>query len=272
MEQYSILIVDDNPAFIANVIDILENEMYDFVFYSGIDGASGLEIAKKRIPDLILTDWDMPKINGIEFIRLLKQDEKTKDIPVIMITGTMIIPDNLKQAFDEDVVDFIRKPIEPLELISRVKSIIKIFEYQKKEIENKNKEIATHATYAAEMNRYLQSLLNELNNIPEIEKTKSLNKIINDIKYKLNRNSYDTLDKYFKQLLPEFEKKLLKINPDLSATDIKLAYLLRTKMSSKEIADIMCYSLDSVKTARYRLRKKLNLVSKQNMCNFLINL
>jgi CheY-like chemotaxis protein/DNA-binding CsgD family transcriptional regulator len=272
MEQYSILIVDDEPAFITNIIDILEKEPFNFIFYSGIDGAAGIEIAKKRIPNLILTDWNMPKINGIEFLKLLKQNPNTKDIPVIMVTGSMLIPHNLKQAFDENAVDFIRKPIEPIELVSRVKSAIKIFEYKKLELEYKNKELATYAVYTAEMNNYLQSLLKELNNINVSGKSAELNNIIHNIKFKLNHSNFNSLDKYFKQLLPSFEKKLLLINPSLSATDIKLAYLIRTNISTKEIADIMCYSPDSIKTARYRLRKKLNLLSKENMYTFLSKL
>jgi len=78
------------------------------------------------MPDLIITDWEMPIMNGIEFIKLLKSNEKTHDIPVIMCTGVMTTPENLKTALDAGAVDYIRKPVEKLELMARVNSMLKL--------------------------------------------------------------------------------------------------------------------------------------------------
>ncbi len=116
-----ILIVDDEQDIVETLQFILEAE--GFECHSAYDGETGLNIAKEIKPDLIILDVMMPKINGYKISRLLKYDNKYKDIPIIMITA---------RSQDEDKVigeetganEYITKPFEIDFVVSRVKSYL----------------------------------------------------------------------------------------------------------------------------------------------------
>ncbi len=278
MSKYSILLVDDCPEVLNTIIEILEDSDLNLNFYHAISGIIAYEIAQNRLPDIILTDWDMPEMNGLELMHKLKQNINTKKIPIIMISGIMTLPENLKKAFEYDIIDFIRKPIENTELIARLKSVLKISNYQKLEIKLKNKELITHATYITKNNHYLLNLLLKMNELQLIkpkggeEFTKKIHEITEIIKnYSIN-NSWKKFQSYFQQIHPDFENELMKICPELKPSDIRLAVLLRLNLSSKEIAEISFKQIESIKTARYRLRKKLKLSFNDNLSDFLNNL
>ncbi len=93
-----ILIVDDNPHIINKVVDILSNHNEDYIFYQANNGEVAFKIAESKLPELIITDWDMPKVNGIELIVNLKKNQKTTEIPVIMATAVMQSSEDLKMA------------------------------------------------------------------------------------------------------------------------------------------------------------------------------
>lgn len=118
----TILVVDDQ---IEN-LQIINRYLDEAGLSDGISLAPSAKIAfsiiEKSIPDLIITDWEMPEITGIQFIQELKKHTATKDIPVMMSTGIMTSSEQLKLAMETGAVDFIRKPIDKTELIARVKS------------------------------------------------------------------------------------------------------------------------------------------------------
>jgi len=80
-----ILFVEDEPNLQKAVGELLKQE--NFQVFGALDGNEGLEIAKKENPDLILLDLILPKKDGFEVLKELKADEKTKDIPVIILTN-----------------------------------------------------------------------------------------------------------------------------------------------------------------------------------------
>lgn len=80
-----ILIVDDTPLIVKMARDVLEKENYEVI--TAGDGAEGLAIAREQSPDLIILDVMLPRLNGYEICRMLKFDEKYKDIPIIMFTS-----------------------------------------------------------------------------------------------------------------------------------------------------------------------------------------
>jgi signal transduction histidine kinase len=85
-------------------------------------------------------DWEMPEMNGIEAIRQLKAQPETKNIPVIMATGVMTSAEHLEIAINAGAIDYIRKPIEEIELRARISSILKLSRsYQ--EIKQKNEQL-----------------------------------------------------------------------------------------------------------------------------------
>lgn len=124
--EYTILIVDNEPESISQVIDSLREMGLTKRIYSAPNGKIAYDLALKYTPSLILTDWDMPEMNGLELVKKLKLNQQTKDIPVIMITGIMTSPQKLQDAFDAEVHDFLRKPYNNLEFYSRVNNSMKL--------------------------------------------------------------------------------------------------------------------------------------------------
>ena len=107
-----ILLIDDDYLDIVFLSDILEKD-YEVIFAS--DGVAALESAGRRLPDLILLDVMMPGIDGFEVCRRLKADGRTKDIPVIFITGLSEATAEAK-GLNIGAVDFISKPFHPVQL------------------------------------------------------------------------------------------------------------------------------------------------------------
>ncbi|NVO11681.1 MAG: hybrid sensor histidine kinase/response regulator [Bacteroidales bacterium] len=126
MKTYTILIADDYPENIQIIVDALKSSDIQHKIIRAVNGKVLCELAEKRCPDLIITDWEMPEMNGLEATRILKNIETTRDIPIIICTGIMTTSENLKMALDSGAVDYIRKPIDNIELQARVYSMLKL--------------------------------------------------------------------------------------------------------------------------------------------------
>ncbi|KPJ73664.1 hypothetical protein AMJ48_00435 [Parcubacteria bacterium DG_74_1] len=86
-----ILFVEDEAALQKTLGEILKQEKYEVI--PALDGEVGLRLAKDKKPDLILLDLVLPRVHGIEVLRKLKEDEETKEIPVIVLTNLGEIED-----------------------------------------------------------------------------------------------------------------------------------------------------------------------------------
>jgi signal transduction histidine kinase len=122
----TILIVDDEATNIKLIKALLLKEGYRFL--SASDGEEALAVANDRIPDLILLDVMMPGIDGFEVCRRLKEKEKFKDVPIIMVTA-LKEKEHKVNAMEVGADDFICKPIDQTELFIRVKSLLRIKSY-----------------------------------------------------------------------------------------------------------------------------------------------
>jgi len=122
----TVLIVDDEPRNLEILVNFIQE--LDFSVYMTNNATKAFEISEKRVPDVVITDWEMPQINGIELVKMLKASDITKEIPVIICTGVMMSSQNLKTALDAGAVDFIRKPIDFVELTARLKSALRLSE------------------------------------------------------------------------------------------------------------------------------------------------
>jgi len=131
--NYKILIVDDEPENIEILFTILSTLNFDF--FVATDGKTCLDILQNEIPSAIIMDWEMPGLSGIETIKQIRTNEKTKNIPIIMATGKMTSSENLETALSAGANDFIRKPYDKIEIIARIKSMIHLFEENQKIIE-----------------------------------------------------------------------------------------------------------------------------------------
>ncbi len=122
MRTPKILIVDNELAHLEAIIDVFEEADLTYRILQAFNGKNAYEIAVKEMPDIIITDWKMPGMSGIDLIKKIKSNNKTADIPVIMCTGIMTDSKNLETALQAGAVDYIRKPIDKIELIARTKA------------------------------------------------------------------------------------------------------------------------------------------------------
>ena len=117
-----ILIVDDEKNIVEAVKYNLEQEGFRTLIAH--DGASALELARRDLPDLVLLDWMLPEVDGLEVCRLLKQEPKTKSIPIIMLTVKSEETDKVL-GLEMGADDYVTKPFSPRELVARVKAILR---------------------------------------------------------------------------------------------------------------------------------------------------
>lgn len=115
--QPVVLVAEDDPSIRLALEFVLKYEGFDVVFAE--DGAKALEVAKNDLPDVILLDHLMPKMDGKEVFAALKDHEPTSEIPVLVLTGMA-----RQDASDWQGADFIGKPFSPDELVARIKDAI----------------------------------------------------------------------------------------------------------------------------------------------------
>jgi two-component system alkaline phosphatase synthesis response regulator PhoP len=112
-----ILIVDDNPQ----ILELLEAYLEPLAptVRTAMDGQAALTMVEADPPDLILLDVMMPKRSGFEVCRLLKQDERFRDIPIIMVTALNEVGD-LERARESGADDYLSKPVNKIALLTAV--------------------------------------------------------------------------------------------------------------------------------------------------------
>jgi len=401
MSNSKLLLVDDEPLNLKLYDKMLKD--FDFQVITAANGQECLEMVHEHFPDLILLDWNMPVLDGIDTLQILKKDESTKDIPVLMITGVMTSSEDLAFAMSIGAIDFLKKPFERLELSARVRNILllseslKALKKQNSSLENKNifitsliesiphpviycslegillmcnkffvdllstcktdligksvyryfmsEEVGFHVQKDVELvqNRVVLSyeknvfpgdkifivsknivsdnqdnpigIITVFTDISELKKanedivnTKKIelisstlklmhlnemnNSLINDLvkvnpytnkegqelirqisnKFKMNMTEqiWNDFETRFENAFDSFYRVLLEKFPSLTPNERKLCALLRSGLSSKDIAILTFQNPQSVDVARYRLRKKLNLVNEENLIDFLL--
>ncbi len=133
-----ILIADDEPEIVDIVKRMLE-EKYEVI--TAYDGEECIEKAKKEKPDLILLDILMPKLDGWETLKRLKEDKETRDIPVSMLTALPLTPDDTRDKPIDKIENYIVKPFKKETLIKKIEDIFereteakRIYEELKREV------------------------------------------------------------------------------------------------------------------------------------------
>src|SRR3954451_3725884 len=119
--QPVILAADDDEDILEMVVFRLERSGYTVV--RAHDGAQALAAARETLPDLIVLDVMMPKLDGYEVTRALRAEESTSRIPIILLTARVQDAD-VQKGFDAGADDYVRKPFSPQELRSRVQAIL----------------------------------------------------------------------------------------------------------------------------------------------------
>lgn len=121
-ETSRILIVEDDPSLVELLRYNLENEGFDVAIAR--DGEAGLEAVDTDIPDLVVLDWMLPNVSGIEICRQLRQKSETRSMPVIMLTAKGEETDRIR-GLETGADDYIVKPFSPAELTARIKAVLR---------------------------------------------------------------------------------------------------------------------------------------------------
>ena len=300
MNEFLVLIVDDEPKQLKILTENIIEYNPGYRLIIATNGKSAIDIAIKNKPDLILMDWEMPVMNGLDAIKQLKANEETRSIPVIMVTGTNNETERLKEALDAGAIDFVNKPYNAVELTARINTQIKhveifrklieqqeIINHQERDlnakekklleqnIEHHQKRLTMQTVNMVQNSEFLQSVLSDIKAI--LPYTSGQGKsVINSIEFRINDKSNDHVWKEFEicfnGVYQDFYKNLNEKLPDISVREQRLCAFLKMNMSTKEIAAITFQTPNSIDVAKHRLRKKSGIENDEEFTKFLINL
>ncbi|MFT4074462.1 MAG: phosphate regulon transcriptional regulator PhoB [Asticcacaulis sp.] len=121
MKPY-IIIAEDEDALSTLLSYNLEKEGYDVGVAT--DGDEALVMVKERLPDLLVCDWMMPKVSGIEVCRRLRQQSSTRNLPIVMLTARSEETDRIR-GLDTGADDYVVKPFSMVELMARIRAVLR---------------------------------------------------------------------------------------------------------------------------------------------------
>lgn len=300
---YTILVADDSEENLKLITEYLENDAkeskisnpipFDYQILLAPNGEVAFKIAQKTEIDLLITDWEMPRMNGLELISAFQSHKKLRKVPIIMITGMFVEAENLKLALEKGAIDFISKPIHQMELVARVRSAIRLQESFKIIEEQKNKELSAKILHIQRQNEILVEIDNEFNELlKKLRKENRENKKENEteentdfspyltelqnIKKTLKKNidtehDWENFQLRMQQNHPEFVEKLA-IYTDLKAHELRFLTYLYIRMNDKEIAKILNINYQSVRAYKSRVKKKLDIEEGISLNDWIVSL
>jgi len=122
MSSIKVLVVEDEEAVREMLVMVLEQA--DMRVQSAVDTQQAAELLRREEPDLIVLDWMLPGVSGVEWAKRLKKDELYQELPVLMLTARGEVEDKLR-AFNVGADDYVTKPFSPRELIARIHAILR---------------------------------------------------------------------------------------------------------------------------------------------------
>ncbi|MBL7886006.1 MAG: hypothetical protein JNJ52_04605 [Flavobacterium sp.] len=159
------------------------------------------------------------------------------------------------------------KTKEELVVLMEEQKLLKEQQFQN-DIEHKESQLSAITIQMVEKNELLDEIKSILNK-KEPNSEAELKKLVN--KYTIQDNNWNHFDHYFESVNKNFYTRLKQKYPEISANDLKICALIKLNLSIKEMATILNISPDSVKTARHRLRKKLQLSTEENLTDFILS-
>jgi PAS domain S-box-containing protein len=210
-----ILAIDDNELNLKLLFQIVKKYYPDFQFLKATDGVSGLEMARKEIPEIILLDILMPGLNGYEVCEILKKNSDTKHIPILMISSLGSNPEERTKGLNVGADAFVSKPFAISELQAQINVVLRI-----KGVEDllRKRNESLELSIKTETSRYLK----------EEERTIQISEHA--------RQFYWETDKWDKIVyVSPVVKSILKINPFDIIGKISFAQLFQTDKKNSHI-------------------------------------
>lgn len=163
MSKFTILLVDDIQENLYSLRMLIEDN-FDVNILTALSAQEGMDILLSNKVDLILSDIQMPDIDGFEFAQYLKDIEITKNIPIIFITGIYDKDEYKSRGYDIGAVEYITKPINNTLLISKLKIYIDIYDTIKESSEklSQTNEILIHNSKMASMGEMIGIIAHQL--------------------------------------------------------------------------------------------------------------
>lgn len=144
MDTFKILIAEDDIDNLRLLMEDVKSMGMPIEMVSTPNGKLAYKKTLEHKPDMLLIDWVMPEMDGVEVTRKIRSNPSTTLIPIVMITSKMNTKEDLNIAFEAGVTDFINRPYHKLELIARIKAALRLSNTYKKLIEEKEKSDASN--------------------------------------------------------------------------------------------------------------------------------
>ncbi|NWG18602.1 MAG: response regulator [Chloroflexi bacterium] len=123
IDTTTILLVEDNAPLLRNMAFILQ--LIGFKVLSAANGAQALDVLRRCVPDLIISDLDMPVLNGYELLRQVRSDQSWGRIPFIVISDKYDLPD-LMRGLELGASDYVPKPFDIYDLLDAIKETLQL--------------------------------------------------------------------------------------------------------------------------------------------------
>lgn len=142
-----ILAIDDQNDNLITLKAVIKSQKPECEVFLSDTGLKGYELAKKELPDIIILDIIMPEVDGYEVCKILKNDETTKHIPVLMLTAIRTDSESRIKGLEIGADAFLSKPIDSVEFTAQVNVLLRIkraedkLRLEKKVLEEKNKKL-----------------------------------------------------------------------------------------------------------------------------------
>lgn len=196
MTKFNILIVDDIEENLHSLRLLIEDN-FDVNIFTSLSAQKGMSILMKNDIHLILSDIQMPDIDGFEFAEYLKGIERTKNIPLIFITGIYDKDNYQKKGYELGAIEYITKPIDNVLLNAKLKIYIDLFDKQRKKDEeiNSKDEILIHQAKMATMGEMIGVIAHQMKQPLNV-----LSLYCDDVKdsYEYNEIDENFIDEYYK--------------------------------------------------------------------------
>jgi len=174
-----ILVVEDNKDILRATQRILAAQKYEIL--TAMDGQQALESARTELPDLILLDIMLPRLDGLEVCRRLKSDARTSGIMIILVTGRGSV-DNRVEGFEAGADDYVPKPFHLPELLARIRSALRIKRLTD-DLAERNRQLVKSESDLAERNR---QLLKSQKDLIQTEKMATIGLLASGIAHEFN--------------------------------------------------------------------------------------